>query len=298
MEPVLVTGTSSGIGRAITESLSEAGSPVYATVRRRKDFDSLRALPKVSPIIMDVTKPDQIRRGVAQIRRAGRGLYGVVNNAAIIDCWPMVELKEEELRLSFEVNVLGAQRVVLETVPLLAESHGRIVNISSLEGFVTTKFAGPYEMSKFALEAYSDDPRRELQDYGVSVVVVEPGGFKSDYAKTAAKLLARRARARRPILMKKEVAEMAKIWRDELSDVERRASPSLVADAVREALFSEKPKNRYVVTATEAEFHWAMDELMSKLIEVNRGSDYALSKEDVHALLDRMWAGSQSLATS
>ncbi len=210
----------------------------------------------------------------------------MVNNAAIIDFWPMVELEDQELRRSFEANVLGVQRVVRESVPLLADSRGRIVNISSLSGLVSTKFVGPYEMSKFALEAYSDNLRRELKGYGVTVVVVEPGGFRTNYAKTTAKVIQRRARARVPTLMKKEVGEIAKIWREEVADVDQRASPSLVAEAVREALFADKPKHRYVVTAKEGEFRWALGKMMSRLIEVNGGSRYGLSKESLHQLLD------------
>ena len=265
---------------------------MYATVRRQKDSASLRKLPNVHPIIMDVTKPEQVKRGMDEIRRSGNALYGLVNNAAIIDFWPLVELEDEELKLSFEVNLFGVQRVVRGAIPFLVESHGRIVNISSLEGFVSTKFAGPYEMTKFALEAYSDNLAEELRDYGVTVIIVEPGGFRSNYAKTTAKLLARRARSRSPILMKKEVEEIAKIWRDEVADVERRASPSMVAATVREALLSEKPKHRYLVTAESKEFRWALGVLMSRLIEIDRGSDFGLSRKDLHAILDRTWSKS------
>lgn len=291
-KPILVTGAGSGIGRAITESLAGTGKLVYATVRTRRDSESLQALTNVHPIMMDVTRIDDVRRGVAHIRRAGKGLYGVVNNAGIVDVWPMVELEDKELRRSFEVNVLGAHRVVRETIPLLVQARGRIVNISSLEGLVSTKFVGPYEMSKFALEAYSDNLRRELREHGVKVVIVEPGGFRTNYAKTTAKVLARRMRVLHPKIMKREVDEIAKAWRDEIRDVEKRASPSILADTVREALFTEEPKHRYLVTAKPAEFHWTMDELMSKLIEVNRGYHQSLSKDDLKGLLDQMWAKS------
>ena len=289
-KPILVTGASTGIGRAITEHLSKAGCLVYATARTRKDLDSLHALHNVRPIMMDVTKPGQIKRGVAEIRRAGEGLYGVVNNAAIIDYWPLVELEDEELKRSFEVNLFGIQRVVREAISLLVESGGRIVNISSVEGLVSTRFAGPYEMTKHALEAYSDTLAKELKNHGVSVIVVEPGGFKSNYAKTTARVLAGRARSRPPMLMKKEVREIAKEWREEVVDVARRASPSPVAAAVYDALFSGRPKHRYLVAPNSQEFRWTLDGMMSKLIEVNRGSDYGLSKADLHRALDDVWA--------
>jgi len=287
--PVLVTGASSGIGREITESLSKSGCLVYATVRREKDLAPLRRLPNVHPIIMDVTKLEQVKRGIAEIRRAGNGLYGVVNNAGMIDYWPLVELEDEELRRSFEVNLFGIQRVVREALPLLVESGGRIVNISSLSGLVSTRYSGPYEMTKHALEAYSETLRKELKDYGVAVAVVEPGGFRSDYAKTAAKLLAKRTKSRRPAVMKKEVEEIAKEWREWVLEVEREPSPSPVAVAVREALSSKEPKHRYVVAANAKEFRWALGRLVSKLVEVNRGSDHSLPKKDFQKLLDDTW---------
>ena len=286
---ILVTGGSSGIGKATTESLSAAGCMVYPTVRTEDDFDSLGKLPGVHPVIMDVTDREQVKRGIAQIARAGEGLHGVVNNAAVIDVWPLVELEDEELRRSLEVNLLGAHRVIREAAPLLAKTHGRIVNISSLEGLVSTKFAGPYEASKFAFEAYSDNLRRELRAYGVVVVVIEPGGFRTNYAKSTAKVLERRAAAKVPVLMKKEVEEMTASWKDEVSDVDRRAQPSLVAEVVREALLTEKPRKRYVVTANTAEFRWAMGKLASRLVEINQGSVYALSKEELGALVDEVW---------
>ena len=90
-------------------------------------------------------------------------------------------------------------------------------------------------------------------------------------------------------MMKKEVEEMTASWKDEVSDVDRRAQPSLVAEVVREALLTEKPRKRYVVTANTAEFRWAMGKLASRLVEINQGSVYALSKEELGALVDEVW---------
>ncbi|MDG6992666.1 MAG: SDR family NAD(P)-dependent oxidoreductase [Nitrososphaerota archaeon] len=288
-KPILITGGSSGIGKAATESLSAAGCMVYPTVRTEEDFSSLVKLPRVHPLMMDVTDREEVKRGIAQIVQAGEGLYGVVNNAAVIDVWPLVELEDDELRRSLEVNLLGVHRVVRESASLLARAHGRIVNVSSLEGLVSTKLAGPYEASKFALEAYSDNLRRELRPYGVTVAIVEPGGFSTNYAKSTAKVLERRARVMKPALMKKEAEEVAATWKDEVSDVEGRAQPSLVAEVIMEALLTEEPRNRYVVTSNMAEFRWAMGKLASRLVEVNRGSTYALSRGELATLVDEAW---------
>ena len=288
-KPTLVTGGSSGIGRATTESLASAGCEVYPTVRTEVDFSYLGKIPGVHPVMMDVTDKEEVKRGVAEVVQAEGGLYAVVNNAAVIDVWPLIELEDEELRRSLEVNLLGAHRVIREAAPYLARANGRVVNVSSLEGLVSTKFAGPYEVSKFALEAYSDNLRRELRPYGVAVVVVEPGGFRTNYAKSTAKVLERRSRSTKPVLMKRETEEVAATWKDEVSDVEGRAPPSLVAEAIREALLTEKPRKRYVVTSNASEFRWAMGKLASSFVEVNHGSAYALSREELIALVDEAW---------
>ena len=293
-KPILVTGGSSGIGKAATESLSAAGCIVYPTVRTEEDFSSLVKLPRVHPLMMDVTDKEEVKQGIVQIVQAGEGLYGVVNNAAVIDVWPLVELEDDELRQSLEVNLLGTHRIIRESASFLARAHGRIVNVSSLEGLVSTKLAGPYEASKFALEAYSDNLRRELRPYGVTVSVVEPGGFRTNYARSTAKILERRAKTMKPVLMKKEAEEVAASWKDEVSDVERRAQPSLVGEAIREALLTEAPRNRYVVTSNMAEFRWAMEKLASRLVEVNRGSAYAFSREELATLIDEAWTKNKS----
>lgn len=290
MKAILVTGTSSGIGRAIAETLSKADCFVYATVRNRRDSDSLSKIPNVHPIMMDVTKPDQVKGGIAEIRRGRRGLYGIVNNAGIIDYWPLVELEDEEVRHIFEVNLFGIQRIIRAAAPLLIESGGRIVNISSIEGLVSTKFAGPYEMTKHALEAYSDTLRKELRSHGVTVAIIEPGSIRSSFAKTTARLLAKRVKARPVKIMKKEAEEIAKEWRDEVAGVEKRPSPNLVAAAVKDALFSKNPKRRYLVTAVPEEFLWTLEGLMAKLIQVNQGYEHAFSKEELHKVLDGVWA--------
>jgi NAD(P)-dependent dehydrogenase (short-subunit alcohol dehydrogenase family) len=285
-KPILVTGASSGIGRAITESLSEAGSLVYATVRNRKDFDSLNRLTNVHPLIMDVTKSGQIDLALTEIRTARKGLYGLVNNAGLVDFWPLAELEDADLHHIFEVNLFGIHRVTRAAIPLLVKSGGRIVNVSSIQGLVSTKFSGPYEMTKHGLEAYSDTLAKELKDYGVKVITVEPGGFRTNYARTTAHVLARRARNYSPILMKKEVTTILRKWDDIVAEVSARQAPHKVVVSVHHALFSKRPKHRYVVTARKEEFRWALNGLVSKLIEVNRGSEYGLSKHEIHRLVD------------
>jgi NAD(P)-dependent dehydrogenase (short-subunit alcohol dehydrogenase family) len=286
---ILVTGASTGIGWAITKSLSEAGALVYVTARNRKDFDSLNGLTNVHPFIMDVTKPNQVNRALREIRSTRRGLYGLVNNAGVVDFWPLAELEDADLRHIFEVNLFGVQRVTRAAIPLLVKSKGRIVNVSSIQGFVSTRFSGPYEMTKHALEAYSDTLAKELKNYGVEVITIEPGGFRTNYARTTARALARRARNYSPILMKREIKKILRKWGDIVAEVSARPAPHNVAVSVRDALFSKRPKHRYVVTTRKEEFVWVLNGLVSKLIEVNRASEYGLQKHEMHRLIDEQW---------
>ncbi len=177
--PVLVTGASTGIGREIVNLLSTGGHPVLAGARKETELESLGRLPGVTPVRLDVTRAGDVARVADQIRESGRGLHGLVNNAGIGNAGPLVEISVEDLHQSFSVNVDGLHRMVGAMFPFLRESRGRIVNISSINGFLPAAFFGPSVISKFAVEAYTDVLREEVSDLGVRVSSVEPGGFTS-----------------------------------------------------------------------------------------------------------------------
>jgi NAD(P)-dependent dehydrogenase (short-subunit alcohol dehydrogenase family) len=149
--PVLVTGTSSGIGRGITELLSEEGHPVFAAVRRKSDMASLAALPHVTPLLLDVTREESIYRSIRLIQSAGRGLDGLVNNAGIVDLAPLLDTSVEDLGQLLDVNLYGIHRMVRACFPLLRKSRGRIVNIGSINGVYPEEYAGAYCISKYAV---------------------------------------------------------------------------------------------------------------------------------------------------
>ena len=160
---VLVTGASSGIGRAVAGELVRRGFTVFGTIRRRDDAPALAALG-ATPVTLDVTDAATIAAARAQLERAlaGQPLVGLVNNAGIPAAGPLELLPLDELRRVFEVNVVGVVAVTQAFLPLLKVARGRIVNISSLAGRAALPFLGPYAASKFALEAISDSLRREL----------------------------------------------------------------------------------------------------------------------------------------
>ena len=181
---VLITGASSGIGRACALWLDRAGWQVFATVRR--ETDSLRlendASPGLRTIFLDVTDPDQISETAQTVgEQVGReGLHGLVNNAGIAAGGLVEYLQPEELRRVFETNTIAPVSVTRPLIPLLRKAQGRIVMISSIAGFSSTPILSPYCASKFALEALTDGMRLELKPWGIEVVSVQPGAIRTD----------------------------------------------------------------------------------------------------------------------
>jgi NAD(P)-dependent dehydrogenase (short-subunit alcohol dehydrogenase family) len=159
----LVTGASTGIGRSIVEHLSSGGHPVVAGARKDSDLRALRSLRNVTPVRLDVTKSADIARVAAMIRASAQGLYGLVNNAGNGMMGPLPDSSVEDLHRALAVNLDGMHRMVSGMFPFLQKSRGRIVNISSINGFITEPLFGGYCISKFAVEAYTDTLRAEVQ---------------------------------------------------------------------------------------------------------------------------------------
>ncbi len=176
---VVVTGASTGIGAASARELARRGFHVLAGVRRDRDADALRA-PGVEPVILDITQPDHIAELAARVGSQAGSLRALVNNAAIQTNAPVETLPLDEWRQLFEVNLFGHVAVTQALLPALLRHSGRVVNISSVGGKVAMATYGPYAGTKFALEAVSDSLRRELAPLGVQVVVVEPGGIRTE----------------------------------------------------------------------------------------------------------------------
>lgn len=177
---VLITGASSGIGLATARFLADRGYNVFAGVRRHEAAAQIAA-PGIVPVIMDITDIDSIAKAATQVDAAvgDRGLGGLVNNAGQMIGGPMEFVPIPDLRRIMEVNVIGQVAATQAMLPLLRRARGRIVNISSVSGRLAVPMFGPYNASKFALEAISDALRMELAGSGVKVVVIEPGPVKS-----------------------------------------------------------------------------------------------------------------------
>ena len=256
---------------------------MFAAVRRKTDMTSLAALPHVTPLLLDVTREDTIRESIRTVEDAGQGLYGLVNNAGIVDLAPLVDTPVEELGKVLDVNLYGLHRMVRACFPLLRKAGGRVVNIGSINGVYPEEFAGAYCVSKYAVEAYSDVLRKEFAPLGIKVSLVEPGAFRSNIATN---FLARRGDSfltafdDSPFreVMQKSLAE----YHTTPGEADRSKYPDArpVAEAVVDALFSKDPKRRYMVgTAEEADS--ALTQVMRLLAQLNQRHAHSRTADEL-----------------
>ncbi|MER5890798.1 SDR family NAD(P)-dependent oxidoreductase [Streptomyces sp. NPDC001941] len=182
-ELVVVSGASTGIGAATARELASMGYHVLAGVRTDAEADAIRAAG-VEPVTLDITAPEHVAALAERI--AGdterRPLRALINNAGIEINAPVEVLPLEVWRQQFEVNLFGHVAVIQKLLPFLRQSRGRIVNISSVGGVAALPIFAAYAGTKFALEAMSDSLRREVAAQGVQVVVVQPGGVRTEMA--------------------------------------------------------------------------------------------------------------------
>lgn len=188
MKTVLITGASSGIGRATAEYLAGRGWKVFAGVRKAEDGAPLTAAqPNIQPIILDVVKPEQVREAAATVSTAlkGKTLDGLINNAGIANIGPLPLQPMDEIRAHFDINVLGLVEVTQAFCPLLGMDTdrigepGRVINISSFGGRMAAPFLGAYSATKAAVESLTDSFRRELLVYGIDCITIAPGAIKT-----------------------------------------------------------------------------------------------------------------------
>jgi len=285
--PILVTGAGTGIGRAIVEHLSREACPVYATARKASALDVLGRLPHVTALKLDVTRPDDAQGVAERVRKARRGLHGLVNNAGTIDYWPLAGMGADEIHRVVDVNLYGVHRVTRALLPSLMKSRGRIVNISSIAGIGTWTNNGAYNVSKHALEAYSEVLAMELRPHGVRVSLIEPGNYESELLRKAAPLLRRRAKSSRASVMRAEARRAMRKVEEYVDPNVKEASPVAVAEVVFDALYSDRPQARYVVTPNKSEFLWPLESLFARAAQVNEGSRYRLSVTQLRTLLDK-----------
>jgi NAD(P)-dependent dehydrogenase (short-subunit alcohol dehydrogenase family) len=248
---VLVTGATTGIGRACALRLDRMGFKVFAGMRRPEAGDELRALAskQLTPVTIDITGSESIADAAALVERSvgDRGLWGLVNNAGVVVAGPLEFLPIDEVRRQLEVNVIGHIAVTQAFLPLLHRARGRIVNIGSVSGRMAFPLLGPYCASKFALEAITDALRMELASAGIFVSMVEPGGIATPIWQKGL----RRGNAlngQLPPEMNERYGTIIEWQRRRAQRSHARGlSPDVVARSVVHALTVRRPRRRYMM---------------------------------------------------
>lgn len=277
---ILVTGASSGIGRKITETLASKGFFVYAGARSPKDLDDLGKIANVKPVRLDVTAPADIAAAVETVRKGGRGLYGIVNNAGVVVVAPLIEAEEKELDYIFNVNIYGPYRITKAFAPLVIESKGRVVNISSLNGIVASPMIGAYSMSKHAIEAFGDGLAAELRPLGVRVSLIEPGNYGTEIGRSLV------AHMDTSVFKTSRFAAQMRATYGSMSRFETNPPPDDVADAVYDAFTSDNPRLRYLVVPVEAQARIPIRKKFDDLVEMNEGQKFRYDRDALVKMLD------------
>lgn len=280
---VLITGASSGIGRHATETLAAKGYFVYAGARKQADLDALNAIPNVQAIRLDVTKQDEIDAAVETVRKGGRGLYGLVNNAGIgSTAGPIIEADIDNIRWVLDVNVFGVISVTQAFAPLIMESKGRITTIGSIAGTGAWVGGSDYTMSKHAIEAFSDVLGLEMARFDVRASVIQPGNYRSDISKSN--------RERRGELTEAQknspYADYYTSGQEGSADRSQYKDPGEVSAAIEHALFDPNPRNRYMVVPNRPEAAWTIGNTLRRIAERNEGQEHAFSRDELIAMLD------------
>ncbi|MGH2719919.1 MAG: SDR family oxidoreductase [Actinomycetota bacterium] len=244
---VLVTGASSGIGRACALDLDRRGFRVFAGVRKEADGESLAgaASSRLQPLILDITDRASIDSAVTV---PGEALFGLVNNAGISVAGPLEYLPLEDIRHQFEVNVFGHLAVTQAFLPQLRAARGRIVFVSSVAGLVrSTPFLSPYAASKHAIESFADSLRVELRPSGVHVSLIEPGSVATPIWEKGISAAGALRERLAPEAEERYGAAAEKGTKIAAATGKRGIAPERVAEAVAEALTAAHPKPRYPV---------------------------------------------------
>ena len=241
IKTALVTGASSGMGKAIAERLLKDGFQVYVAAR---SIDKMQDLARLGahPLRMDVTKDDEIVAGVETILSLTGGVDVLVNNAGFGLYGPVEEVSLEEARYQFEVNLFGAARLTQLLLPSMrAKKAGTVVNVTSMGGKIYSVLGAWYHATKHALEGWSDCLRLEVAEFGINVVIVEPGVIDTGFGDAATQFFSKRSTTG-------PYAKLVKFIESALKNQYAPgvgSKPSVIADVVSRAVATRRPKTRY-----------------------------------------------------
>ena len=242
---LLVTGSSSGIGRAVALEAARRGHRVFASARKTEDLAGVEIPGRLTPLRLDVTDPASVSEAVQEILRESGRIDALVNSAGFGQYGAVEDVSLELWRRQFDVNFFGTLEAIRAVLPAMRDARkGTIVPLSSIAGKIAIPFAAPYCATKHALEALSDALRVEVAPFGIRVVLVEPGPIATRFGETARALVL-------PFLNRS--GPYSRFYRDaeramEVDFQKGKLPPEAVASVVLRAIESRKPKTRYRVT--------------------------------------------------
>lgn len=239
MKTVLITGASSGIGKATAIFLAQNGYKVYATARRIERMDELKNFG-IKPVFLDVTKEESLVSCVQQILAEAGRINILINNAGSGYYGALEDMPMSDAKYQMEVNVFAAARLIQLVLPSMrANKYGRIVNISSVGGKVTLPMGVWYHASKFAIEGLSDALRKEVKQFGIDVIVIEPGGTKSEMTGLGTEYL-------NQVSGETAYGHLAQGVSKMYAATEKKASdPIVIAKLIKKGIEAKCPKTRY-----------------------------------------------------
>jgi short-subunit dehydrogenase len=236
---VLITGASAGIGKSTAIQLANAGYIIYGAARRIDKMEEL-VQQGIKTIAMDVTDDHSMVTGIQQIINTEGKIDILINNAGFGSYGAIEDVSIADAKYQLEVNVFGAARLIQLVLPKMREQHfGKIVNISSIGGKIATPFGGWYHASKFALEGLSDSLRNEIKPFGIDVIVIEPGGIKSEWGGIAFNSL---KKVSGNTAYKEAVNKFAEAFKGTEA---KNSEPIVIARLIQKAIEAKSPKTRY-----------------------------------------------------
>lgn len=236
MSTILVTGASSGIGKAAALHLIRQGHTVYVAARRVEAMADLAAKGAI-PLRMDITSEADVSSVVARITRDHGAVDVLVNNAGYAIYGAVEDTSMEDARAQFDVNVFGLARLTQLLIPAMrARGRGTIINVSSMGGKIYTPLGAWYHATKHALEGWSDALRLELKPFGIHVVVIEPGLIATEFGDVMTQ----------PMLARSGAGPYGKLAHAIAKSTAPMSTPTVVANAIDQAVRARRPKTRYV----------------------------------------------------
>lgn len=232
---ILITGITSGFGRAMAQRLSQDGHKVYGTYRRDSD-----PIPDVTYIKADVRDEDSLKSAVNQVLEAEGRIDTLISNAGMGIGGPLEFTSTDDARMQMDVNFMGMVRLLNQVVPVMRrQRHGHIICISSIGGLMGLPYQGMYSASKFAIEGYCESLRLELRKFGIHVTVVNPGDFSTGFTAQRSKVCNPDAMAAYPGYAQ----SMESIEHDENSGLK----PERLAQRISKIVRKRHPRNRYII---------------------------------------------------